>query len=55
MGARHQLVLVERLGHVVVRAETEALDLVIDTGEPREDQDRCLDLGHPQGSEHLEA
>ena len=38
--ARHQLVPVERLGHVVVGAEAETFDLVLDTGEAGEDQDR---------------
>src|SRR5215471_19708137 len=38
--ARHQLVLVEWLGHVVVGAEAEALDLVLDAGEAGEDEDR---------------
>src|SRR3569832_1113261 len=42
--ARDQLVLVERLGHVVVGAEAEALDLVLNAGEAGEDQDRRLDL-----------
>jgi hypothetical protein len=46
--ARHQLVLVERLGHVVVGAEAETLDLVLDARESRQDQDRRFDLGNPQ-------
>ena len=53
--ARDQLVLVERLGHVVVGAEAEALDLVLDAGEAGEDQDRRLDLRDPQRAQHLEA
>src|ERR1700693_2955022 len=44
MDARHQLVLVERLGHVVVGTEAEPLDLVLDAGEPGQDQDRVLTL-----------
>src|SRR5215831_16532921 len=52
--ARHQLVLVEWLGHVVVGAEAEALDLVLDAGEAGEDEDRRLDLGDPQRAQHLE-
>ncbi len=53
--ARDQLVLVERLGHVVVGAEAEAADLVLDAGEPGEDQDRRLDLGDAQRAQHLVA
>ena len=34
MDARHQLVLVERLGHVVVGAEAEAAHLVLDPAKP---------------------
>ena len=43
--AGDQLVLVERLGHVVVGAEAEAFDLVLDAGEAGEDQDRRLNFG----------
>ena len=53
--ARDQLVLVERLGHVVVGAEAQALHLVLDAGEAGEDQDRGLDLGDPQRAQNLEA
>ena len=53
--ARHQLVLVERLGHVVVGAEAETADLVLDAGEAGEDQDRRLHLGDAQRPQHLEA
>jgi hypothetical protein len=42
--ARHQFVLVEGLRHVVVGAEAEALDLVLDAGEAGEDEDRRVDL-----------
>ena len=52
--ARDQLVLVERLGHVVVGAEAETLDLVLDAGKAGEDQDRRLDLGDPQRAQNLE-
>ena len=55
LGAAHdgvdagdQFVLVERLGHVVVGAEAETLDLVLDAGEAGEDQDRRLDLRYAQ-------
>jgi hypothetical protein len=40
MNARDQLILVERLGHVVVSTEAEAFDLVLDAGEAGEDQNR---------------
>jgi hypothetical protein len=53
MDACHQLVLVERLGHVVVGAEAETANLVLDAGHAGEDQDRCLDLGKPQGPQDL--
>ena len=52
--ARDQLILVERLGHVVVGAEAQALDLVLDAGEAGQDQDRSLDLGDPQRPQNLE-
>src|SRR5216684_1394938 len=53
MDTGDQLVLVERLGHVIVGADAETLDLVLDTGEAGEDQNRCLDLGHPKLLEHI--
>ena len=40
--AGHELVLVERLGHVVVGAEAEAAHLVLDAGKAGEDEDRRL-------------
>jgi hypothetical protein len=52
---RDELVLVEGLGHVVVGAEAEALDLVLDAGEAGQDQDRGLDLGDPQSPQDLVA
>src|SRR5580704_5355969 len=54
MDARHQLVLVERLSHVIVTTETQAVDLVLDARETGQDQDRGLDLGYPQGAQHFE-
>jgi hypothetical protein len=48
MNAGNQLVLVERLGHVVVGAEAETAHLVLDAGHAGQDQDRGLDLGNPQ-------
>jgi len=53
--ARDQLVLVERLGHVVVGAEAETFDLVLDAGQAGEDQDRRLHFGDAQGAQDLEA
>ncbi len=53
MDAGDQFVLVEGLCHVVVGADAETLDLVLDAGEAGEDQDRCLDLGHPKLLEHV--
>ena len=53
MDARHQFVLVEGLGHVVVGADAETLDLVLDAGEAGEDQNRCFDLRHPKLLEHV--
>ena len=51
--ARHQFVLVERLGHVVVGAEAEAANLVLDAGHARENEDRCLHLGQAQRPQHF--
>jgi hypothetical protein len=48
MDAGDQLVLVERLGHVVVGAEAETANLVLDPGHAGKDQDRRLDLGTAQ-------
>lgn len=47
--AGNQFVLVERLGHIVVGAETEAAHLVLDAGHAGEDEDGRLDLGQTQG------
>ena len=53
--AGDQLVLVERLGHVVVGAEAEAAHLVVDAGKPGQDQDRRLHLGDAQRLQNLVA
>ena len=53
--ARDQLVPVERLGHVVIGAEAEPPDLVLDAGKARQDEDRRLHLGDAQAAQHLEA
>src|SRR5258707_6452658 len=48
MDAGDQFVLVERLGHVVVGADAETLDLVLDAGEAGADHDRGLYLRQPK-------
>jgi hypothetical protein len=55
LDAGDELVLVERLGQVVVRAEAEALHLVFRACEAREDEDRRLDLRDPQRPQDLVA
>jgi hypothetical protein len=55
VNARHQFVLVERLGYVVVGAEAEPPDFVLNAGEAREDQDRRLYLRDAQLTQHVEA
>jgi len=55
VNAGDQFVLVEGLGHVIVGADAETLDLVLDAGEARENENWCLDLGHPQLLEHIVA
>jgi hypothetical protein len=53
MNAGDQLVLVERLGHVVVGTEAETANLVLDAGQAGQDQDRGVDLGDPQRLENV--
>src|SRR3982074_758930 len=53
MDARTQFGLGEGLGHVVVGADAEALDLVLDAGEAGEDQNGGLDLRHPKLLQHV--
>jgi hypothetical protein len=53
MDAGNQFVLVERLGQVVVGAEAEAANLVLDAGHAGEDQDRRLDLGDAESTQNL--
>src|SRR5450756_530341 len=53
MDAGDQFVLVEGLGHVVVGADAETLDLVLDAGEAGEDQNGGFDLGDPKLLEHV--
>jgi hypothetical protein len=45
----------KRLGQVVVGAEAEAANLVLDAGEARQDQDGRLDLGNPKRLQHFVA
>jgi hypothetical protein len=53
--AGDQLAAVERLGHVVVGAEAQALHLVVRLGHAGKDQDRRADLGHPELLQHVVA
>ena len=46
--AGNELILVERLGHVVISAEAQALDLVFNAGEAGEDENGCSDLRHAE-------
>src|SRR3979411_682423 len=55
MDARNQFVLVEGFGHVVVGADAETLDLVLDAGEAGEDQNGRFDLRHPKLLKHVVA
>jgi hypothetical protein len=55
MDARDQFVLVEGFCHVVVGADAETLDLVLDAGKAREDQNGSFDLGDPKLLEHVVA
>ena len=50
-----ELALVERLGEIVVGPEAEALDLGIELGEARQDQDRRLDAAGPEAAQDLVA
>ncbi len=43
----------KRFGQIVVGAEAKALNLVLDAGEARENQYRCLDFCDPQGPQNL--
>ncbi len=55
LDAGDQLALVERLGEVVVGADAEAADLVVEPGQPREDEDRRVDARGAQPAQHLVA
>ncbi len=53
LNARYQFAMIERLGQEVVGAEAQALNLVIERIEPRQDEDRGTDPGRPQLPQHL--
>ena len=53
--AGDQFVLMEGLGHVVVGANAETLDLVLDAGKAGEDQNGGLDLRDPELLQHVVA
>ena len=55
LDAGDQLVLVEGLGHIIVGAEAQRLDLGFDNGVAGQDQDRRLHLGDAQRLQHFEA
>ena len=55
LDAGDQLVLVEGLGHVIVGAEAQGLDLGLDDGVAGQDQDGGLHLGDAQRLQHFEA
>src|SRR5471030_173312 len=55
LNAGDQFVLVERLGHVIVGAEAQGLNLGFDNGIARQDQHRRLHFGDAQGLEDLKA
>ncbi len=52
--ARDQFVLVERLGHVVIGAAAERLDLGVDFGGARQDHHRRVDLADAQLTQDFE-
>ena len=52
---RDQLAPVERLGQEVVGAKAQALDLVIELGQTRQDQDRGAHPGRAQPAQHFVA
>src|SRR5262249_34385167 len=53
--ASDQFSFLEALGHRVVGAIANALDLVLDGGDAGEDQNRGLNFACPQGSQYLKA
>ena len=55
LDAGDQLAAVERLGQIIVGAEAEALDLVIELGEAGENQNRGRDARGAQAAQHFVA
>src|SRR3546814_12680205 len=55
MGACDEFAPVEGLGQIVVGADAEAADLAVRFGEPREDEDGCVDARRTQPAQNLEA
>src|SRR6185437_2564632 len=55
LDARDELAPVERLGQEIVGAETQALDLVIELGQARQDEDRRPHPGGAQPAQHFVA
>src|SRR5262249_19007053 len=53
LNAGNELILVERLGQIIIGPKSQSLDLVLDRAKSREDEDRGLDLGNPQGAQDL--
>src|ERR1700752_2791820 len=53
LNAGNKLILVERLGQIIIGPKSQSLDLVLDRAQSRKDKDRGLDLGNPQGAQHL--
>ena len=48
MDAGNEFVLVERLGHIVIGAEAQALDLVFNAGKTGENENGRADLRHAE-------
>ena len=55
LNAGDQLILVERLGHIIVGAKAQRANLCLDNGVAGEDHHRRLHLGKPQALQNLEA
>src|ERR1700737_768828 len=50
-----KFIFVEGLCEIIVRAESQALDLVVDASKARKDQDRSRDLPHAQKAQHVKS
>jgi len=53
MDARDEFVLVEGLCHVIVGAEAETFDFVLDAGEAGKNENGRVDLAHAQRLQNL--